>query len=174
MATLLQDRRDFLTVLEKDLINKVKEAVAAAGMSGSVHGCFSLDDLENKNANDLCGGIAFGVGYLGITPVTEHASQLNPGKSNAVQNSDVMFTILVAAPVDELCSQRCTGMTLLTVLRQGILGRDVVIDLGEEPSRNAPTRTWFFVKEKPEVSESTENMLYYTQVWRLVLPMKGN
>lgn len=174
MATLLNKRRDMLAVLEQDLITKIQDSVAAAGMNGVVHGVFSLDDLETKTAQSLCGGIAFGVGYMGIKPVTEHASQLNASKGNAAQSCDVFFTILVAAPVDEMCTQRLTGMQILTVLRQGILGTQIVEVQGEDPGRNAVPRTWIFVSEKPEVGESSVNMLYYTQVWRLVLPMTGN
>lgn len=174
MATLLNKRRDMLAVLEEDLIVKIQETVAAAGMGGVVYGCFSLDDLENKKEADLCGGIAFGVGYLGIKPTTDHVSQLNVNKGNAVQSCDVMFTVLVAAPVNELCTQRLTALEILSVLRLGIMGTQVVENQGAVPGRNDPNRTWVFVSEKPEVSESTVNMLYYTQVWRLVLPMTGN
>jgi len=174
MATVLNKRRDMLAVLEQDLIQKISAAVGAAGMQGHVHGVFSLDDLENKTDASLCGGIAFGVGYLGTKPSSEGAPQLNVNKGNAVQSCDVMFTVLVAAPIDDLCTQRVTGMQLLTVLRQGILGSPVVEEPGTEPGRNQATRTWVFVNEKPEVGESTATMLYYTQVWRLVLPMTGN
>lgn len=174
MATLLNQRKDMLSVLEKDLMLKIQDAVNVSGMNGHVYGVFSLDDLENKKAKDMCGGIAFGVGYLGTKPIVDHTPQLNPGKSNAVQSCDVIFTVLVAAPVDDMCSQRLTGMTLLSVLRMGILGKPVVEQEGVEPGRNQAVRTWVFVSEKPEVSESTQNMLYYTQVWRLVLPMTGN
>jgi hypothetical protein len=172
MVAQLQDRQDQLIVLEKDLIKKIQDAVAAAGLTGCVHGVFSLDDLENKTEDSLQGGIAFGVAYQGIKPVTDRAPQLNPPQGNAVQMADYMFVVLIAAPVDEFCSQRLTASTLLTILRQGILGRAVVED--GLTGRNSTQRCWNFVQEKPELSESTETMLYYTQVWRLVLPMKGN
>jgi hypothetical protein len=172
MATQLQDRQDLLTVLENDLINKVKEAVCNVQIEGTVHGVFSLDDLEAKTADSLCGGIAFGIGYQGCSPITPDKPQLNPPQGNAVQMGNFMFMVLVAAPVDAFCSQRLTATTLLTILRQGILGKPVVAD--KVLGRNEPQRTWTFVQEKPELSESTETMLYYTQVWRLVLPMKGN
>lgn len=170
----LPDNPDMLEVLEKDLIKKIKVAVQAANISGSIHGVFSLDDLEKKTSDDLCGGIAFGVGYQGAAPITEHTDQLNPGKSNAVQQTDIRFMVLIAAPVDDLCSQRLTGMKLLTILRQGILGTSIESVPGQPAGRNEVQRTWTFVQEKPEVSESTETMLYYTQQWRLSLPMKGN
>jgi hypothetical protein len=170
---ILNKREDFLEVLEADLIQKVKDSVKNKNIEGNVYGVFSLDDLENKNADDLGGGIAFGVGYQGLKPITEHAAQLNPGKSNAVQQCDVFFAILIAAPVNEFCNQRLTAHRLLTILRQGILGKSVVEGVGPA-SRNSIQRAWVFVQEKPEVGESDEKMLYYTQVWRLVLPMTGN
>jgi hypothetical protein len=172
--TFLLDNPDMLEVLEKDLIKKIKSALTAAGVSGCVHGVFSLDDLEKKTADELCAKIAFGVGYLGASPITEHTAQTNPAKGNAIQVSDVRFMVLVAAPVDDLCSQRLTGMKLLTILRQGILGTSIEEVPGQPAGRNQVQRSWVFVQEKPEVSESTETMLYYTQQWRLSLPMKGN
>lgn len=174
MNKFLPDNPDMLEVLEKDLIKKIKTTLTALQIRGTIHGVFSLDDLEKKTAEDLCGGIAFGVGYLGAATITEHAAQLNPGKSNAVQQADLRFVVLIAAPVDDLCSQRLTGMKLLTILRLGILGTSVESIPGQPAGRNEVQRSWVFVQEKPEVSESTETMLYYTQQWRLSLPMKGN
>lgn len=168
----LHDNPAFLEVLEQDLIDKLKNAVNNAGLCGHVYGVFSLDDLESKNAEDLNGGIAFGVAYQGMKPITEHRDQLNPGKGPAVQMADAFFMVLVAAPVAEFCNQRLTAHRLLTVLRQGILGKPVTA--GGSLGRNEVSRTWVFVQEKPETGESDEKMLYYTQVWRLVLPMKGN
>lgn len=170
----LPDNPDMLEVLERDLIQKIKEAVSKAGMNGNVFGVFSLDDLEHKKAEELCEGIAFGVGYQGIKPVTEHSSQLNPAKGPAVQMCDVMFLVLVAAPTDEMCSKRLTGMKLLSILRQGILGSSVKTVPGQPLGRNEVQRSWSFVQERPEVGESSDTILYYTQQWRIVLPMKGN
>lgn len=171
---LLPNNPDLLEVLERDLIHKIKDSVSKAGLGGNVYGVFSLDDLETKSAEDFCGGVAFGVGYQGTKPVTENAGQINTAKTGALQTCEVLFLVLVAAPMDEMCSKRLTGMKLLTILRQGIMGSSVSAVPGEPAGRNEVQRSWAFVGERPEVSESTSTMLYYTQQWRIVLPMKGN
>lgn len=167
----IQDKVEVLELLELDLIEKIRDAVTAAGLGSAIHGVFSLDDLEKKTEGSLNGRVAFGVAYQGITPVTEH-KELNVAKGNAAAMADFIFAVLVAAPVDTLCSQRITATRLLTILRNGILGKSV--NAGEPQGRNSVARAWNFVQEKPEIGESSETMLYYTQVWRLVLPMKGN
>lgn len=163
---VLADSDDLLEILENDLKAKITAVLTSSSISASVHGVFSLDDLEKKTESEMCGGIGIGVGYQGCVPTTNHPAQNNPAPgANVVKTGDFLFVVLLAAPVDQLCTQRITALKLLTLLRSGIIGKQLT--LGREQ------RTWAFVQEKPEVDESTETVLYYTQVWRLVLPIKS-
>lgn len=157
---------DMISVMQDDLKDKV--LAAATGSGAPVHGVFSIDDLETKTAADLCGtqgGHAFGVMYMGATGAD---GQLNTDRrSNAAQTQDYFFGIVLASPSSAV--DNCSGDTsteLLTRLRQAILGTPV--------TDTAETRTWQFVKEGPEISASTRDVLYYLQVWRLVLIGQGN
>jgi hypothetical protein len=153
--------------MEADLVEKAVAAYAnVPDIHASVHGVFSLDHLETMLASDLCGGIGAGVGYLEATPHLK----VEPNGSNDRGNSAVMilyrFVVVLAVPTEEACGTRHNATQLLTVLRSGILGK---------PIKNDHTnRTWSFVSEKPEISASTKQMLYYAQVWQVALPNRGN
>lgn len=153
--------------METDLTLKVKSALAAHNVNDNVHGVFSLDDLENKMASDLCGAIAVGVGYLRIEPTGDPKALLNtaPG-GQATKLLDYIFGIILAVPTGSQCGERHTATQVLTALRFGIMGSIVDGDVS--------ARTWDFVREAPDAQESTDTMLYYHQVWRLALPNVGN
>lgn len=164
MATLLHHDDAMLERMELDLVVKSQTAYAAAGLSANIHGVFSLDDLEGKEESDLCGLLAVGVGYAGAEPYDPQKAQLNtaPGGS-AVRMVDFLFHIILAVPHGRDCMERYSATKLLTVLRRGILGTSC--------SGDATNRTWAFVREFPNITESTDTMLYYSQVWRLALPV---
>lgn len=160
----LVDDPEVLKRLEDDLINKCAKALNDAAYYSVVHGVFSLDDLENKTEKDLDGKLAVGVGYSGCTPT---AVNVNPTQGNVANMLEYTYTIMFAVPVDALCSQRYSASKILTVLRRSILGSQV-------ESRERTQRTWSFVRERPEIAESSGTMLYYTQVWRLLMPVTSN
>lgn len=165
----IQARQDLITALEDDLITKVQAGYAAAGMKASIHGVFSLDDLEAKQVSDLCKMIGVGIGYMGAEPTaldTNPKAALNVPHGQAVKSIDFMFLIILAVPTGAGCDERYKATDLLTVLRNSILG-SVVTGARDQ-------RTWSFVKEGPRVSESSDEVLYYAQVWRLPLPVSGN
>jgi hypothetical protein len=154
--------------MEIDLATKSQAAYTAAGIEPSIFGIFSLDDLETKTEADLCQKLAVGVGYAGAEPTaidTNVKSALNVGSSNAVKTVDFLFTIILAVPTGAECAERYSATKLLTVLRLGIMGSIVSGDI--------TNRTWAFVKEAPNVQESTATMLYYSQVWRVAMPIVG-
>lgn len=164
MATLMLNKdNSMLQRMELDLVNKVTAAYNAAGLTANIHGVFSLDDLEQKEESDLCGLLAVGVGYAGAEPA-EPRGQLNtaPGGS-AAKMVDFMFHLILAVPHGLNCVERYEATKLLTVLRNSILGSSC--------SGDATNRTWAFVKEFPNIADSSDTMLYYSQVWRLAVPV---
>lgn len=147
--------------LEEDLLDKAEVALNASDIRSRVLGIFSIDDLEAKTEDELQGLLAVGVGYLGSRATTV---QGNTAQSQGRAMIEYRYMIVFAAPVDDQQSQRPYASTLLTVLRRGVLGSRIT-----DPK--SPTqRTWEFVEEQPVISESSRTMLYYTQVWRLLLP----
>lgn len=149
--------------LEDDLMQKAAAALNAASVESVVHGVFSLDDLETKQETDLMGRLGVGVGYMGCKPVVTHPNPAGQG----VAMLEYMYVILFATPVDAVTTQRHTATKMLSILRQGIIGQAAV-------SKERTQRSWQFVQEKPEVEDSSNTVLYYTQVWRLLMPVTGN
>lgn len=147
--------------LEQDLIDKSCLALDGASINAQVLGVFSIDDLESRTEKSLGGLLAVGVGYLGCRAVT---TQENTAQSQGRGMNEYRFMCLFAAPVDDQLSQRVYATTLLSVLRRGVLGSHIK----DEATRTQ--RTWQFVEEQPVINESTRSMLYYTQVWRVLLP----
>lgn len=150
--------------MELDLITKARTAFGEAGILASIHGVFSLDDLEAKQESDLCEMIGIGVGYAGAEPTEGIPTPLNsaPGGPSA-KTVFFLFGIILAVPHGPDCKERYSATKLLTILRRSLLGSIV--------SGDSTNRAWAFVKEAPNVAESTGTMLYYSQVWRLAMPI---
>ena len=164
MARLNQDL-EMIERMELDLIAKTQTAYETADMTPAIHGVFSIDDLENKSEADLCQKLAVGVGYEGAEPHSILKTQGNVGSNNAAKAVDFIFRIILAVPTGPECTERFSATKLLTILRLGILGSTVAGDI--------TNRTWEFVREYPNIQESTETMLYYSQVWRVELIATG-
>lgn len=163
----LQD--DMIEQMENDLVAKVTAAYTAANLDIGVYGVFSVDDLENKVESELCNKIAIGVGYMGAEPTaldSNPKAPLNVSRGVAAKTLDFMFLVILAVPTGPMCDERFDATKLLTMQRKRIMGSDVAGDVAD--------RTWAFVKEGPEVSASSDTMLYYSQVWRVALPFIGN
>ena len=163
MATRLNQDNDMLERMETDLVTKAKDGFFAANLMAGIHGVFSLDDLDMLTEADLCKKLAVGVGYAGAEPASAakgHTSSAPGG--NTVTVVDFLFHVILAVPHGPGCSERYSATKLLTVLRRSIQGTACDGD---------PTnRSWQFVKEVPNVQDSTDTMLYYSQVWLLRLP----
>lgn len=158
---LLHMNPDMIEVLETDLRTKVIATAAEASIDIGVAGVFSLDDLEELTVADLCKKLACGVAYLGAEDLTPHSTTTN---SNAARMSNFNFIVVVAVPVSKAGSEnRLDGSKMLTVMRQRLQNAKVVDSLTDV--------RWFFVKETPQPSESNNTILYYSQVWRIVLPI---
>lgn len=158
----LNQDNDLIERLETDLVSKAKEAFYGANLLAGIHGVFSLDDLETQTEDDLCKKLAVGVGYAGAEPASDPKGHLNsaPG-GNTVKAVDFLFHVILAVPHGPDCSERYSATKLLTVLRRSIQGTTC--------SGDATNRPWAFVKELPNVQDSTDTMLYYSQVWLLRL-----
>lgn len=155
--------------MESDLIAKAKAALTAHSLKSNVHGVFSLDDLETKLGSDLCNHIGIGIGFLRIEPTPAAArsqGQTNVTQGRAVEVLDYRFGVILAVPTSDQCNERKTATAVLTALRFGIMGSTVAGD--------TTNRTWAFVQEGPDISASTDTMLYYSQVWRFAMPSEGN
>lgn len=164
LATNIRDSDKQIELLEGNLIDRCVDALNANEIAAVVDGVFSLDQLEGMMEDDLDGRIGVGIGYLGCKVAEQRP---NPtGDQRIVNMVEYLFTCVLAVPVDGILSQRLSATNLLTVLRKGILGKPVEVSRGNQ-------RPWQFVQEKPEVDESTPTMLYYTQVWRLLMPVVG-
>lgn len=168
MATALKLNSDFEMIerMELDLVSKAQTAFTAAGLTANIHGVFSLDDLEAKEESDLCNMLAVGVGYAGAETYDTQRSNLNTAPGGpAVKNVDFAFAVILAVPHGVDCAERYSATKLLTVLRLGIIGSIVSGDIA--------SRTWAFVREFPNIQDSTDSMLYYTQMWKVNLPQRG-
>lgn len=165
MATNNMLNRDdqMIQRMELDLVEKAQTAYALAGLSANIHGIFSLDDLGVKEESDLCGLLAVGVGYAGAEPSHPGGQLTTAPGGNAAKMVDFVFHLILAVPHGNGCVERYDATKLLTVLRRSILGSTC--------SGDTTNRTWAFVKELPNIADSTETMLYYSQVWRLAMPV---
>ncbi len=166
MATAaLNSDPTMLDRLEKDLMSKVTLAYAErADINAKVMGVFSLDDLENKNESDLAESIAVGVGYYGAqghNPAS--VGQQNGERGPAGKMIEFNFIILLALPAHDGYVERPDATTLLTILRLFIQGS--IID--NDPRQ----RCWDWIQEKPEIADSTDTTLYYSQLWRVLIPV---
>lgn len=162
MTYLLHNDPNMIEVLETDLVDRVTAIAADADIDMGIHGVFSLDDLETMTTEDLCRHMAIGVAYMGADdpavggPTTE---------TNAATKGMFTFIVVLAVPVTKAGSaNRHDGSKMLSVLRQQLHGRQVQVESPIKPF-------WAFVKEAPQPSESNNTMLYYSQLWRLVLPI---
>lgn len=162
MTKLIHDP-DLLDRLETDLINKAVAAFNEYNVMGAVFGVFDVDELEQKSERDLQGRIGVGVGYVGCEPI---GTSRSTGQNNVSSVTAHNFTIFFAAPISPTVNQRKLATRMLTVLRRAILGSAVASVEGVRETQ----RRWELVRERPEITASTETMLYYTQVWRVDLP----
>jgi hypothetical protein len=153
--------------MECDLRDKARAAFTRFGLGQNVFGVFSLDDLENKLESDLCQHIGVGIGFLKIEPANKDSTvQLNTGGGVATKMLHYFFSVIMAVPSGEQCSERHDATKVLTALRFDIMGSPV--------SGDATNRTWEFVHELPVPEQSSDTMLFYSQVWRLAMPNVGN
>lgn len=159
----LQADNDMVQAMELDLVTKVQEAYATAGLSANILGVYSIDDLENMRVGDLCNLIGVGVAYNGAvpTPPDSHVNSSAPG-GRSVKMIDFMFLVILVVPHGEGCTERYDATKLLTVIRRGVLGTTCAGDV--------TNRTWSFVREFPNVQESTDSELYYSQIWKISIP----
>lgn len=166
-TTFLPDQPEFLETLEIDLCTKSKAAFDAAGIQASVHGVFSLDDLEGKMANEISSGVSVGVGYQRALPgEIETNPRGTPGSAPSAKFFGFNFLVVLCVPTQPGCLERYNGTRLLTVLRRHIHGSLVEGTRGE-------VRPWNFMGEVADTANSTENMLYYVQTWQIALPVKS-
>lgn len=155
--------------MEEDLTEKAKVAFTTYQLKQNIFGVFSLDDLEGKLESDFCNNIGVGIGFMQVVPTgltTDPKAPLNVGSQNAVKQLDYFFGVILAVPTGEQCKERNNATKVLTALRFSIMGSVVAGD--------ASSRTWAFVKEAPEIAQSSDTMLYYQQVWRVAIPTLGN
>jgi len=164
MTTLAQDE-ELIKRLENDLVQKVTRSINShPTMSMRAFGVFSLDQLEDLLETDLGGNIGVGVAYFGAQAVTKDRP-LNPDRSSAVKTLSFTFVVALAVPAKPETEERHDATTMLTVIRNAILGKPVEGDRIQ--------RTWDFVREGPEISASTDTMLYYSQVWQVAMQAIG-
>jgi hypothetical protein len=159
----LQSDDDMVQAMELDLVSKIQAAYATAGLSANIAGVFSIDDLERMRVGDLCNLVGVGVAYNGAvpTPPESHLNSAAPG-GRTVKMIDFLFFVILVVPHGEQCTERYDATKLLTAIRRGVLGTTC--------SGDATNRTWSFVKEYPNVQESSGSVLYYSQIWKISIP----
>jgi hypothetical protein len=163
-----QDDPDHIATMEADLIQKATAAFTAANVSHLAAGVFDLDDLERKTADSLGGSIGVGVSYNGRKwaeieiDFKSGRSPTNDG-SRAAKMLAYSFLVILAVPTGQDCEERYNATKLLAVLSRSIHGSSLGGDL--------TARRWNFMSEQPHPDQSTDNMLYYTQVWQANLPL---
>lgn len=162
----LKNADDLIHQLETSLVQQCANALNDNDIRALVKDVFSLDELESMLERELDGLIGVGVGYQGSEVIA--SDRTNPAYEKGIAvNCNFSFLVILAVPVDSVLSQRVSATTLLTVLRKGILGSQIAASAREQ-------RRWMFVQERPETAQSTPTMLYYTQVWRVNLPVVGS
>ncbi|HBO9768529.1 TPA: hypothetical protein ACMFP1_002912 [Pseudomonas aeruginosa] len=167
--TIITDYDEVLDLLENDLKTKIIRAMQRANIQASVVGVFSLDELEQRTESDMAmGNVVFGVAYQGCKPGPDMPERTNPAHTNGAGFADFLFSIIIGGKVDTWCSQRGFVARILTLLRKEIYQSDV--QTGKRPEA---VRVWNFVQERPEIADSSSDMLYYSQVWKLNLPLKS-
>lgn len=166
MADLQLNRDpDMLDRLEQDLMDKVTAAYAEfPEVSVEVYGVFDLEDMERLQESSLGNQLAVGVGYLGADRIGDNVT--TDRGAPAARIMLYTFVILLAVPATDVGANRHSATRLMTIMRNKILGTKVAGDNTQ--------RTWNIVREKPEISESNRNMLYYSQVWQVAIPSLGN
>lgn len=163
---LLHNDPDMLNLLEQDLKNKIVDAVRTHNLFGVVDGVFSVDELEQRMETDIATGrMAFGVCYQGLSLTEEAQARGNVDHGQGVGMGQFLFAIIMAVRVDATCLQRVPAQRVLTILRMEI--NQSTIQSGPRPEA---VRTWRLVQEKPETSQSSSEMLYYSQLYRITLP----
>lgn len=156
---------DMILTMENDLKQKVQFAIDSnPSMRMVVHGVFSIEDLEQKLESDLGGTIGVGIQYVGCERSKSEAPVV--GRNDAVCSVTFSFAIVLAVPATEFSEERINAGSLLTILRSSVLGTAIADDSGQ--------RVWSFVRELAEPSASTPTMLYYSQVWQVMLPIVSN
>ena len=164
--TLITQEDDCLERLEECLRDLTIEAMRNGNLHSNVIGAFSIDDLEKQDPSAIAmGKVLFGVIYVGCK-AKDNKAQGQADNGSGAQFTEFLFQIVVGGKVDSMCRQRQTHGRILTRLRKEItLAR---VQYGHRPEMNRP---WVFVQEKPEIGDSTEEMLYYSQTWSISLPL---
>lgn len=169
MPSLLVHDNDSLMRMEENLMELATNAFQTAGVHSGVFGVFSLDELESQIGKMLDSKVAIGVQYSHTRPLeidfNSKASATASG-GNAARMVAHEFLVILAVPADQTENTRQARYNvakLLTILRRAIHGAEVAGD------RSA--RRWNFQWEKPNVSESTDTTLFYSQLWQVALPL---
>ncbi len=166
----LASEPEMIQLMEDDLKSKLLAVLTKAQMYQiPVMGVFSIDDLEAHKAQDICNnGAAMGVMYAGCNAMDRSQTELNRDRrTNAAQGQEYLFGVVLGVPAQgDMCGGRTPATTILSLARQAILGTSL--------EAYSETRTWVFVRENPEYAASTNEVLYYLQLWRLTLIGQGN
>ena len=166
MSRLNQDTK-MISIMEDDLKSKITVMINTnPDMNMRVHGVFSIDELEQKMESDLGGAIAVGVQYAGVSRVAPATGNGNPARGNSATNILISFSVILGVPTNDAGDERVPATELLTMLRFSIDGKPI----GTERAQ----RTWEFILERPEVSASSNTMLYYAQVWQVAMQNCGS
>lgn len=154
-----------IELMECDLANKMRLSYTEVpDLDINVIEVFSLDDLEQKRAADLCNGVTVGVGFLEALPVVP--VQTNPGAVDRGPRPTAVtykFLAVFAVPTIEACGKRHDATKLMSVAMDYIAGTPVADDQLQ--------RCWLFGGQKSETGASTKEVVYYSQVWQIVLPV---
>ena len=175
MAYSLSRDLDMIEVMEKDLITKTQAAFSSTGDISQVMGVFSLDEVESIKLEDLCGKPLIAIGYKAGLPQDGPRLRNN---STPAGFFEFDFGAILCMPVvstgykskDASCkaTARYKATRLLTIMRMAYINTPVAAT-GSTVAINP--LVWGFVMEAPLPAESSEKFMYYTQVWRLTVPI---
>lgn len=168
MATFTDDN-EFLEIINAHLVECIVQATRKGNITSSVQGVFSLDELESKSENDIMQGkVAFGVAYIGCEPRTRDESDGRslPMHTNGVDHVEFRFVVIIGCRADTTCSQRPLFQKILSMVR-----KEIFLSRLQVGRRAELVRPFTLVRERPEVQDSTQSVLYYSQVWSINLPL---
>lgn len=165
MANLLNQDHDRIERMEKDLSEKMRMAYTSVpDLDINVNEVFSLEHLETLRKGDLCNGVTVGIGFLEAMPaVSPQVNQSSPARGSTPVMVDYRFLAVFAVPTEESCGTRHNATALMSVAMDYIHGCAVAEDQTQ--------RAWQFAGQKSETGASTNEVLYYSQVWQIRLPV---
>jgi hypothetical protein len=146
--------------LEDELIALVAALPEFTAKSFSI---FSLEDMERLVAGNTNNLPMAGVGYDGCAPQGNTVDPKGAGNpAAALVNLQYIIVLAVSYSASGQDDKKHDATTLLGQIRNKVMGH-----------KNANTRAWRFIGERPEAEASGDGLVFYSQVWQTAVMAVG-